>query len=96
MSDNTFYDIDGASNFYNEKLKRHAHQNHDLNVPAMVGSKIDERDAHHFISDWASTGEETSCYDDRSSALKSLIGPAIRSITPNKSSRGAYFIHFAL
>lgn len=57
----------------------------------MVANKIDERDAHHFISDWASTGEETSCYDDRSSAFKSLIGPEFRSITPIKTSCGAYF-----
>lgn len=89
VSDNTFYDTDGASNF----LKRSQRNDNDSNV-ARYGRKIDEHDDVHtfMMSDWASTAaEDTSFYDDRSSALKSLVGPEFRSpITSNKSSRGAY------
>lgn len=90
MSDNTFYDIDGASSFYPSRKSWH---HNDSEMTPLVANEIDERDAYQFISDWASTGEETSCYDDRSSAIKSLIGPEFRSITPNKTSRGAYLLN---
>lgn len=89
MSDNTFYDTDGASNLLKRPSRNH---NNDSNVARMIGCKIDEHDTPNFmLSDWASTAEEASSfYDDRSSALKSLVGPEYRSISSNKSSRGAY------
>lgn len=91
MSDNTFYDTDGASNLLKRSQQR---PSHDTNVARMIGHKIDERDAHNYtMSDWASTAEDTSNYDDRSSALKSLVGPEYHSLTSNKSSRGAYLLN---
>lgn len=90
VSDNTFYDTDSASNF----LQRSQRHSNDSNVAQNNGRKFDEHDDVHtfMMSDWASTAaEDTSFYDDRSSALKSLVGPEFRSpITSNKSSRGAY------
>lgn len=91
MSDNTFYDTDGASHYYNEKLRRQIHEiQYNQFIPTVV-RKFD--DAHILISDWASTGEDTSFYDDQSGALLSIVGPEVRSISSHKSSRGAYLIN---
>lgn len=109
VSDNTFYDTDGASNYCRDKLKSACTQQcktlaSTLSLPSpplpppllplanAVGG-VCEHDAQiNFISDWASTGDDTSFYDDRSGALRSVVGH-FRSITPHKSSRGAY-LHF--
>lgn len=97
VSDNTFYDTDGASNYYRDKCDRKTLTSSMPQPPppslllasSMVGGC--EHDAQiHFVSDWASTGDDTSFYDDRSGALRSVVGH-FRSITPHKSSRGAYF-----
>lgn len=87
VSDNTFYDTDGASNFQTKRLSR---QSHNSNLDRIVGRNIVEPDTHNLISDWASTAEDTSFYDDRSSALKSVIDLEYRSIASSKSIRGAY------
>lgn len=91
VSDNTFYDTDGASNFYREKFKARSHQN-DNKVAPPINPMTDKRDAHNTgpLSDWASTGDDTSFYDDQSGALLSVVGHEFRSITPIKTSRGAY------
>lgn len=91
VSDNTFYDTDGASNYYRDKCDRKTLKSSMPPLPlasSMAGGC--EHDAQiNFISDWASTGDDTSFYDDRSGALRSVAGH-FRSITPHKSSRGAY------
>lgn len=86
VSDNTFYDTDGASNYYSEKLKRQTREIQYI-IPTVV-RKFDE--AHNLISDWASTGDDTSFYDDRSGALLSIVDRDFRSISSHKSSCGAY------
>lgn len=99
VSDNTFYDTDGASNFYRDKFNAMHSIPCDRRLASPVISITDENEheSHsNFPSDWASTGDDTSFYDDRSGALISVAGHDIRSITPHISSRGAYLNNYTL
>ncbi|XP_031616692.1 liprin-beta-2 isoform X5 [Contarinia nasturtii] len=84
VSDNTFYDINGVGNFQSNRLSCSSPYS---NLSRTIVRNYDEQDAYNFISDWASTAEDTSSfYDDQSYMRKSIYDPEFQSITSKQSS----------